>query len=49
MRRMISEYGRVFEIPGETKDNVLIARIFTFIVLLFILGFLVENFLLSML
>lgn len=41
MKRLIREYRRLFDIPDDTKDNIVIARIMTFVVLLFILGFLI--------
>jgi hypothetical protein len=45
MKRVIGEYRKFFEIPDDTKDSIVITRIITFIVLLFILGFLIgKNF-----
>jgi hypothetical protein len=38
MKKLIMNYRKIFDVPDETADVVVIARMITFLILFFILG-----------
>jgi hypothetical protein len=39
MKKLIANYRSFFDVPESTGDNIVIARMITFLVLIFIMGY----------